>query len=302
MDLVYEFISKLRQDGFNANEIRFLNANIELKKKLGIETVSEYSKKHNINSGSLSYMLKGKRAIPLSLLDSVNISKFRCMIKGCSVSIKIPKRLSPKLAYLIGLLRDGTVTKESKDEYVCAFYNTNRKLIETFRDLTKELFSIDSEIKKHWNGVYRIRFRSRTLYHFLTLIFGITSNQSIWDTPLIIKKSNDTIKLSYITGFFDAEGGCPHLEKNIDKRKKNLYIKFVQKNKESLIFIKRFLESKSIKTRSVYKQDQVWVLKIRNQSIPEFVKLIRSKHTDKSKRLKLLSSICRRPRVRVFTG
>ena len=54
------------------------------------------------------------------------------------------------------------------------------------------------------------------------------------------------------------------------------------------MFIKKYLESRNIKTRSLYWGDGEWVFKISNESIPSFTKLIKPYHSDKSKRLILL--------------
>ena len=205
-----------------------------------------------------------------------------------NVAIKIPVRLTKGLAYLIGVLRDGTVSQESKDEYAVAFYNTNIELLEKISEFLKNIFDLEVKIEKHWSNVYRVRVRSKTLYLFFKLIFDMKKKQFQWDTPEIIKNSSDVMKKYYITGFFDAEGGCPHLEKNIDTRRKNLYVKFVQKNRESLEFIKKHLGKLNIQTREIYWEDGKYVFKISNSSIPSFCEYIKPFHSLKYLRLRML--------------
>ena len=78
------------------------------------------------------------------------------------------------------------------------------------------------------------------------------------------------------------------MEKKPVKRK-NIYVKFVQKNKESLEFIKNHLEKEKIETGEIYSNQNAWVLKIKIISIPSFSSYIKSLHPKKRKRLDLLT-------------
>ena len=290
MNLYESFLAHIQKEGFSGRDIRFLGAHKLLKEKASkYRSINDYSKKIGINNGSLSYMLIGKRAIPLSLLDkNMDLSKYKVIIGNSNIPIRIPKEMTKELAYLVGVLRDGTVSQESKDEYVVAFYNTNKELLKTVSSFLRKIFDIEPVVEKHWSNVYRVRVRSKTLYLFFKLIFSARKKQADWDTPKLIRKSNDLIKKYYITGFFDAEGGCPNLEKKISKKRKNMYIKFVQKNKESLIFIKEHLGKANIQTGKIYWGDGEYVFKISNSSIPSFCRYVKPFHSLKALRLKLL--------------
>ncbi len=290
MDLYNYFLKTLRESGLSDSDIRFMDAQELLKKQLNNCTVSKFSEKCGINRGTLSYMLRGKRAIPLNLLDKCDLTKCRLAIKNSNITIRIPNSLTKELAYLVGVLRDGTISKESNNEYCCSFYNKNIELLSKIKSFVEELFDIKTEIRR-FGDVHGIRIRSLTLYLFFKLVFEAKEMQEKWDTPNLIKSSEEECKKWYVSGFFDAEGGIPHIETNIRRNKKYLYVKFVQKNKESLEFIKSFLESKGIKMRSIYLEKNKWVLKVSNSSIPAFAKFIVTFHPEKSSRLAELSRI-----------
>ena len=289
MNLLEIFLKGLIEQGFSKSEIRILDAEKLLKKEIGKSPINLFSKKHSVNSGSVSAMLAGKRAIPINILKGYP-DEFICILKNCNISIKIPKELDENLAYLIGLLRDGTVNKERNGEYTCAFYSKNKPFLEIVRPKIKKIFGLQLNITK-FGDCYGIRIRSKTLYLFFKIVFDFKSKQVNWDTPKIIKKANDKIIKNYISGFFDAEGGVPHLEELKNPKRKNLYVKFVQKNKESLDFIKEKLSLVGIETGNVYWTDNKNNLKIRMTSIKLFLSYINSLHPEKANRLVLLDRL-----------
>jgi len=73
--------------------------------------------------------------------------------------------------------------------------------------------------------------------------------------------------------------------------RKNLYARFVQKNKESLEFIKEELKNNGINCGKVYWSDNKYNLKISNNSIISFSKFIESQHPRKAKRLSKLAKV-----------
>jgi len=127
------------------------------------------------------------------------------------------------------------------------------------------------------------------MYLFFKLCFDAKQYQKYWNTPNIIKRSSEKIKNAYVSGFWDAEGGCPHLETlgpNINK--KDIYISFFQKNKESLEFIKFYLENKGIECGNIHWNQRKWLFKVKRKSILRFIKFIESKHKIKVRRLNLM--------------
>ncbi len=288
MDLFEKFIDKLEcEEHFNLRDIRLLNVERQLKKEIGKTTLTKYCRDNKINKGTLYYMLKGKRAVYFDLVNLRNKDKIKLLLKNSNIEIKIPEKVTKELAYLVGVLRDGSVIKES-NEYTVAFYSKYKESLFIVKNYLKKLFDLDNEIENNKHDLYMIRIRSKTLYLFFKLLFEVKQKQENWNTPKLIKESEDGVKKSYIRGFWDAEGGCPHLE-NINKIvKKNLEVKFSQKNKESLDFIRNYLNFINIRTGNVYWNKDCYVLKITQSNIHKFHDLIGSSHPVKAKRLRIL--------------
>lgn len=295
MNLVKIFLYKLeKQEQLKKRNMRLYNVETLLKKEIKkASSLTQYCIKNNINKGTLQYMLKGKRAIYLDLINinKINKEKVRFLLKDSNIAIKIPVDITPELAYLIGMLRDGSINLESSNEYCCAFYSKYKKSLIVVRDYVTKVFGIKSKIEKNKDNLYMVRIRSKTLYMFFKLVFEVKPKQKNWDTPKLIKKSTKIIKKFYVRGFWDAEGGCPHLKINRKLIKKNLEVKFSQKNKESLEFIRDYLNSIGIKTGNVYFNKDVYVLKITQSYIPKFKNKIGSFHPVKAKRLESLAKL-----------
>lgn len=285
MDLFNQFLSKID------DEIKFHSVGGLVKGSLKI-SVSRFCKLHKINRGSFYHMINNKRPIPLRLLNALSIKPESNLVSvdNGNVPVLIPKTLSNDLAYLVGVLRDGTVSKETPDEYCCAFYNKHKEFIEVLQQKIEKLFGIKPKTCL-FGEVYGVRIRSKTLYLFFKKVFDFPDKQKDWATPNIIKEASKEIIRNYIQGFWDAEGSCPHVENKKQIVRKNLYLGFSQKNKESLDFIKSYLEQNGVITRKIYWNQSKWVLKIRTQSIPSFSTLIGSQHPVKSKRLSLVKAI-----------
>jgi intein-encoded DNA endonuclease-like protein len=268
--------------------------------------ISLLSKQTGINRGSLYQMMKGKRAIPLDIAEKINLEfkESSWILTTSNVSIKIPEKLTNELAYLVGMLRDGTVVREKYDEYLCAYYSKNKEFIEILQKKAENIFGVKVRIER-FTDVWGIRIRALTLYLFFRLLFDVPEYQHKWKTPKIIEKADSEIQRWYISGFWDAEGGCPHVDSNIKMTRSHLYVSFYQKNKESLEFIKKILEKNNIETRKIYWNKRVWVLKIKSSSIPRFAKYIQSQFPKKRARLEKISEIfstnSKQPRVTEFT-
>ncbi len=289
MHLLNNFLNGLNKEKVYLDDVRLVGVEDILQRELR-GSISEFSKKHSLNAGSVSSMLKGKRAIPLKLLDldKVDFRKVRWCING-SLPIKLPLELDNLLAYLVGALRDGTVAKEMGNEYTVSFYSIDRDYIEVIRDYVRKCFGIRPRITR-FGDCLGVRIRSKPVYLFFRILFEVPPRQVYWDTPKLIKKSNDVAKSAYISGFFDAEGTVPRFERLGIVKRKNLYARFVQKNKESLSFIKEELEMKGIKCGKVYWSDEKWNLKISSsKSLKLFSKFVNLRHPMKARRLSILT-------------
>lgn len=286
MDLHALFLSKLAPE----DEISVVGLEEELRKRINT-SLNAFAKRNSINSGSLSAMLKGKRAIPLSLVGREMITEHtRWLLKGANVPLIMPKTITNDLGYLLGVLRDGTVSTESPGEWTVAFYGMNKEHIQKIQQIVYTLFGIERPLE-NFGAVFGVRVRSKTLYQFFTLLFDAKPKQKDWNTPKLIAQAARDVKLSYIAGFFDAEGGIPHLEHMKEPKRKHLYVKFVQKNKESLEFIKATLESEGVSMGKVYYSDKKYVVKVSLRSVPLFSQLITPLHPKKAARLRMLTRL-----------
>ncbi|MEK6934624.1 MAG: LAGLIDADG family homing endonuclease [Nanoarchaeota archaeon] len=128
--------------------------------------------------------------------------------------IKLPKKLSPKLAYLIGVhIGDGTMGYyKNKNDYWISYsghlideYNW---YINTLKPLIKFLFNIDSKIQKDrriGRNSVRLYLRSKAILTFLNRVGLPLGPKKDLKVPLIIKKSNKKIKKNFLLGLADTE-------------------------------------------------------------------------------------------------
>jgi DNA-binding transcriptional regulator WhiA len=92
---------------------------------------------------------------------------------------------------------------------------------------------------------------------------------------LSLKTRNE--KVAYIRGFFDAEGGTPHL------RNAKFYIQLVQKDKKKMLAIQAVLQSLGIKTGVLHNPSRrvdpnYWRCFVSTASHADFVRIIGSLH------------------------
>lgn len=168
-------------------------------------------------------------------------------LKSFQETTKIDRDIND-LAYLIGILRDGCFTR-NKSNYIYRIrvYQKNKDLIDKIAKKFKNLFGkqpiIESDKR---NGVWCLKLNSKRIYNKLVTISDYPGNQQGWKIPNWILKSTLDIKKNYVKGFFDAEGGVPHVEER-DVKKKDIRIHFSQGNKEVLNDIKEMINLFGIK-------------------------------------------------------
>lgn len=198
-----------------------------------------------------------------------------------SKKIKIPKTLSEDLAYFVGALRDGCLITYSgnKNHFGLAFTQEScpEWLEDTIIPITKKLFGISIKPRK------QIYIYNKIIFRFFERIFEHPpGNQGMWKTPTIFRHAPRKIQLSYVQGFFDAEGICS---------KTDYRLGFVQNNRESLVFIKNTLEKEGIKSGSVLRDRNTHVFWIcAKDSVIRFIDRIGSRHPKRQKTLKMFSS------------
>jgi hypothetical protein len=117
--------------------------------------------------------------------------------------IKLPKELSPELAYIAGALRDGSL---SSYRYEVEFTQKYKGWLVLIQDCLEKSFGVSPTIRSRRlkDNTYVLRIRSHALHRFFCEVFNWTKYD--WDTPDIIKSADKNSIENYIAGFWDAEG------------------------------------------------------------------------------------------------
>ena len=146
------------------------------------------------------------------------------------------------------------------------------------------------------DGVWSLMINSKSIFCQIEGLSSYPGSQKVWNTPELILNSSQEVQKEYVSGFFDSEGGVPHIE-NRHVEAKNLSASFTQCCKSSLEELKSILNTFGIHTGRVcgpyYKygySNPVYRLKIHGaREISKFHHLIGSKHPEKKLRLEIIS-------------
>lgn len=200
------------------------------------------------------YYLAGK-PVPLDFLLQLGEKNnvFKKMTQVCSRSnpgIKLPKKLTSRLAYLVGALRDGSITK-GDGIYTVTVNQSGKYAVVWLHFLAQQfatLFGVKPQVESDRDD-YRIRVNSKPIVLFFERVFEMPRDQAQWNTPFEIEQNPESW-VWYVAGFFDAEGYCPSVEtvSKINRFK----LKITQTNRDSLLFIKNALEKNGIKSAGPY--------------------------------------------------
>ena len=224
---------------------------------------------------SLYSKLKGKRREPGTTL------KFNFLRNKIN-------NMDKELAYLLGAFRDATIDERKGKNYEIKIAQKNKKWLQLIQKLLKNEFKKEGSITRHMKGYWILRINGKEIVNKIKEISEMKIPQENWNTPSRIFKSGSEIKVSYIKGFFDAEGGLP---KKITKKSQK-YIIFSQKNKESLEFIRKTLNELDIKPTNLTICGGVWEFRItKRKSIVKFIETIGSLHPDKKEKLRILKRV-----------
>jgi len=165
-------------------------------------------------------------------------------------------------AYLQGALHDASLNKQKRYR----FTQKGTDWLNVIKDVFEEL-GYQAWIYKE--GENRDVYALETLAEFLDFDLD----------PLQLENQQE--RLSYIRGFFDAEGGVPQKSSN------RFYIQLVQKDKEKMEKIKRILEASKIYTGVIHNPSkrvdpEYWRLFVAARSYQAFVQLVGSWHPKKA--------------------
>lgn len=234
---------------FSGGQIFVSGCNEILKKQ------NEYMKKL-CKPSMRKYYISGHSSVPVDLILKLS-EKNRKIIYECfkaarfasraNAPHKLPKEISYDLAYIVGVLRDGSITSHDYSLRISQSGKFSREWLLKIRDIFKKEFGISGRISKYENE-NRFEVKSKPLTLFIRNIFEMPLNQKYWNTPKIIKK-NKELWIPYVCGFFDAEGYCTS-KKTFFKTGK-AKIAFSQNNFDSLDFIKKVLSFYKINSSKV---------------------------------------------------
>jgi len=202
----------------------------------------------------------------------------------------LPKEFNEDLAYIIGFFQgDGYLKKERLkgfQEYSIHFYESDKKVLERINNIMHKYFGIcgniyfQSDNKGSW---YKLRFCSKPIYLFCKNILNLKAGKKEREVgvPRIIKKSQPTIQLSFIRGFFDAEGG-------VGETKKNPWLEMGQASKDAPCEILTWIRAKLIENKIILsepRRSRNWeffrIRTAKRETIKKFFEIISSDHPKK---------------------
>lgn len=182
-----------------------------------------------------------------------------------------------EVAYLIGALRDASIDFRKGKNYELRLYQDCDQWLEVIAKILEKNFSLKSRVKNKL-----LRATGKPGLEELIRVSEYVCPQDTWGTPSQITEQSPEIVWSYVSGFWDAEGGLP-LKPAIAKQK---YVSFDQKAKSALEFIRNFLVSEGFIPTHLTYSGQVWQFRItRFRHMQEFARRINSMHFDKRSRL-----------------
>ena len=219
-------------------------------------------------------------------------------------------KITNNLAYLLGALRDGSLPKPSKNKYeVTIVADLDESWIKNVAEITEKTFNILRDKLKIYKVMtnkskqpfYRLKVYSKQLHKLLTKFYPIGSQQE-WRTPNKIKKAIMNQKIYYLSGFYDAEGGCRDADKFLRGITKSINCEAAIRCKhnyeinEPLEFIQSILNE--FKIKSSIRKNKTGLIITGKQNLLKFYKTFKLLNLRKKKMLedllkyyKVLSSV-----------
>ena len=182
------------------------------------------------------------------------------------------------LAYLAGALRDGSVFYyRAGRNYTCVWYEQSEDYLRrSIVPRARRCFGRDAKILQYKPGHHRARIYCQEAHDCFIHRFGYKSPQMGWGTPRPVREGNEEVIAAYVAGFFDAEG---------DVSKTDSTIGFSQKNRESLRFIRRWLQRHGLSPSHIFvadkKSDTLRFYLTSRKQLAKFRELVPFEHPDK---------------------
>lgn len=193
------------------------------------------------------------------------------------------------LAYLVGVLRDGNITKNRIE-----FYSKNEKWLIKISSILYKLSGkkpFFKKVMKKNKTYFLIRLENKEFMSKLKKISEFKAPQCFWKTPSFILKSKKEIQIAYISGFFDAES---NLDKHVKRSSWNISLYQAWNNVfecPPLEDIKKILLNEEINCNRITlktkgRKNPLYCLRITSKiSILKFSKLIFSYHPERLNKL-----------------
>jgi hypothetical protein len=122
---------------------------------------------------------------------------------------KVPDYINPQIAYLLGFMRDGSVSGSNVE---LKQQSSNELLSRVIVPIIHRNFNKKVKAK---NG--RVVFKDKRISIYLRKAGNY--QKGCCDTPEILNGCPEPIIKWYIRGFWDAEGGCPHIHNYVRRNK-----------------------------------------------------------------------------------
>jgi len=114
------------------------------------------------------------------------------------------------LAYLAGILRDGSLPKPYNNLYEVQISQSNMEFLENVRKIFLNVFAGSKpRLYKYGNQTPRIKVYSKEIHGYLVNILEYPGTQVKWKIPSFVISGNKETKRRFLQGFFDAEGEIP---------------------------------------------------------------------------------------------
>jgi len=213
--------------------------------------------------------------------------------KGLGKMYRIPKtELTEDKAYILGVMYgDGYMHRTKNNSYQIGLCAVDWDFVLNFANAVKNVYKIEPRFGSvdrrviNWNKQHITWIYSKAVY-LDVLKFGLVGTKK-WDVPKDIMNSTNSIKSSFLRGFFDSEG-C------VDSSKK---INIVSTNKRGLISVKKLLISLGIISSNIHTREgtgnrsRLYVINITGKkNIDIYCKLIGFSICRKQKKLEKLIS------------
>ena len=119
-------------------------------------------------------------------------------------------KISKNLAYIAGLLRDGSISKSRNNLYEIQISQKDRNFLNRVFRIMKRVFPEEKiKLVQYGKQTPRIKIYSKKIYFEIIELLEYPGVQSRWSVPSCIKDAQKEIKKYFIRGFFDAEGEVP---------------------------------------------------------------------------------------------